>query len=250
MTSSSFLVRVLLLLSPLISQLLSLAAAAPTGRDPKPNGCRISGRFEKIFADFQDHPNKNNPLGTILPVGIYKGISWEGYVLGNSAVGTGGTDVFPIDAEAPYPVARYLIDELAKFPPKITITYDNSPSKLFTLHSLNFHCSTLTVIAPVPILIDCVISFTPVVNGVRRPAFEATFEPVDGTQIPGVVTPKSPQAFTEFPDTFCGITDVEVSFKLGTTSGPLLGLGGGLGVPTALASVPIDNVNYTLYYKV
>ncbi|KAK6338800.1 hypothetical protein TWF696_009610 [Orbilia brochopaga] len=252
MASTLLFVRVLLS-CVFVFQTLYLAAAAPTViSDPGPDDCRISGlRSEKILADFTDHRSAHNPLGNLLPVGIYRDISWNGFTLGNSVLGTGSTNIFPIDAKAPYPITRFLVDELTQVTPGFTITFPNSPSRLFTLHSLNFHCLSLVVsTVPTSVLIECVVVFTPFVGGVRRTNFEAGFKPRTGSEIPGVITPKSPQAFVEFPETFCGVTGVEVSYKSGRTAGPVLGLGGsGVGVPQDIAMMAMDNVNYTLYYR-
>ncbi|EPS45328.1 hypothetical protein H072_711 [Dactylellina haptotyla CBS 200.50] len=219
--------------------LQGFAAAVPAGNQY---------RTEEVFADYNDVPGAVPLIGDLFPIKTYKGLKYKGFTLGNSPVGLEDLNLFSIEFDAPFPIARYLIDDLLKTPPSINSTYPGSDIHCFDLHELDFHCMTTTTTIP-GILIQCTLVFTPYIGNKRLPPQVATFTPTPGSELPLIITPKSKQQHVKFGDQFKGITGMVITMESAVLTA-LAPVGLDLGVPDALALMAMDNLKYKLYHQI
>ncbi|KAK6520137.1 hypothetical protein TWF506_000422 [Arthrobotrys conoides] len=211
-------------------------------------------RTEKLYADFSDVPGTGPDLiSGVLPLPVYKHLKYTPFNLGASPLGgSGPINIFPINGTAPYAIARFILADLLTPLPTITASYEGSDINKFSLHSLNFHCST-TMAGPVPmsLLIDCTLKFTSYLpssnggKGAQGGSMEVRFVPLPGGETPIIQVRKSPQAFANFGNELEGAGTVEIEYVRAST----IGLIGGIPIPANLVFIALDNLNYTVFYK-
>ncbi|KAK6525693.1 hypothetical protein TWF281_010744 [Arthrobotrys megalospora] len=226
------------LLLVLLACFHGLTFSAPTSSNPG------SLRTEEVVAEYDDVDGAPPLVGDLFPIDVYKGLKYSGFELGNSPVGIQDLNLFSIEFDAPFPVARYLVDDIKQTPPSITSSYPGSNVRYFDLHELAFHCITTTTTVP-GLLLKCTLEFTPYMGTKRLQPQIATFTPVPGSELPLVLNKKSKQQVVKFGSQFKKITAMDITVR----STVLTAVGINLGLPSAAMMIGTDNLKYKLCYE-
>ncbi|KAK6532169.1 hypothetical protein TWF694_003329 [Orbilia ellipsospora] len=205
---------------PIIFSLLCLSGsmAAPT-----------TVRTEDVVADFSDVPVPSGAPVGFVPIDVYKGLKFIGFLAGNPVSNPEPVD---IKTDAPYATYRFLTNSPIETDQGYLRTkYPGSSVKSFDLHSMDFHCAT-TNYTPTTVTsaIECNILFQPLRGNERLTAQTVSFKPVTGM---------NSEQHVKFGDEFKGITEVIITY---------LDTPDARDTPSKVIVMGMDNLDYTLTF--